>query len=163
MLSIENLGSWGTQTWSQKVFLTGCISDFIEAGKSCNIFCLAERSYNAAGVDHKEKLRISISNIQKDQDICGNVEMLVSGKIYKQALRQNFPIHPPPFIIAWNLKWMIVRVLEGAIIRKYWKEFLFNRILWMIGWNDLVERAEPPQSFTTTTSRQRQTCKWFCW
>ena len=25
-------------------------------------------------------------------------------KIYKQAVRQNFSIHPPPFIIAWNLK-----------------------------------------------------------
>ena len=44
-------------------------------------------------------------NIQKYQNICRIAGLC---KIYKQAVRQNFSIHPQPFIIAWNLKWMIV-------------------------------------------------------
>ena len=41
-----------------KVFQAECISNFIETAKSCNIFSLAEGSYNATRVDHKEKIRI---------------------------------------------------------------------------------------------------------
>ena len=44
-------------------------------------------------------------NIHKYQNICRIAGLC---KIYKQAARQNFSIHPQPFIIAWNLKWMIV-------------------------------------------------------
>lgn len=52
-------------------------------------------------VNFRFRYKIFPYNICKYQNICRIAGLC---KIYKQAVRQNFSIHPQPFIIAWNLK-----------------------------------------------------------